>query len=371
MSNKNKKVSSEPARLKQNVSTPLNVRAIVLSTIGVILTVVVCVIIAYEQLYEPTLLTVNDTKYHLTDLRYYIFNSEYQGYQMENFYKSMQSSYWDQVVDEKTGQTNLEKAKEDCLNNIIQSEILYQQALKEGYTVSDEDTKSAQSTISEMKENLDSSILKENGFTSSYLSDKLEALQMVSRFQQDKIDSFDIDDQAIKDGIKYEDYHEYELGVFTVAKTETNEDGETVDKDQEKVKKAVSKLEGLKDKIKDAEDLSKILDEKETFITYTSKTIKADDTTYGKKNTKKIIKMKNGDIMDVFETDTAYYLVKMVNNKATASYDSAVQQAITSEETEQFEKYYEKLEKEAKVKENTKEWDKLDYGNITFAAYQA
>jgi len=371
MSNKNRKPVSEPKTLKHNVSTPLNMRAIILGSIGIILTIVVCVLIAVEQLYEPPILTVNGTKYKLSDLRYSIFNSEYQGYQSENFYQSyMGTSYWDQVVDEESGKTNLDQSKEDCLESIIRSEILYQEAVKQGYTVSDEDKTQADTTIESMKEQLDDAILRENGFTNSYLKDKIGKIQMLSRFQQDKIDSFDIDDQAITDGINYEDYHEYELGVFSVSKTTTDaESGESVDVDKETLKASYDRLVALKDTIVQAEDLSTVLGEDEQDIQYASRTIMADDTTYGKKNVKKIVKMENGTVMDVFETDDAYYLIKMINNAATSSYDTAVSNAISSEETTQFDAYYEELKEAATIEQNTEAWDDLNYGNITFAAY--
>lgn len=371
------KTHAQKKRLNQQAVPAGNLKPILLGGIGVILTVIICVIIAVEQLYEPTILTINDDKYQLSDVRYYIFTQEYQGYQSENIYQTyMQSSYWDQVTDEETGETNLDKAKAQTLENIIQAEILYKEAVKEGYSITDEDRANAETNLSQMKENLSSQMLRENGFSDSYLKKVLQKVEVVSRFQQDKIDSFDIDDEAIKAGIDYEDYHQYEIGVFKAEKTKTAEDSEAENSEgeaeplsEEELKEAYDKLAALKDTVASSEELDKVLAEDEKTITYTSQTIQADNTTYGKKNVKKIIKMNNGDVLDIFETDDAYYLVKMINNKATESYDSAVDSAISTEENTKFEEYFEELKKEYTIKENEEEWDALDFGYITMNAY--
>ncbi len=369
--NKKKENKKETEKRKlDSVPRNINVRAIVLGTIGVILTIAVCVVIAFEQLYQPVLLTINGDKYRLNDVRYYIFSREYQGFTTEYSYQSyMNMSYWDQVVDEETGDTNLDQVKAQTWDDIVKNEILYKEAVKQGYSVTDEDKTNVQTVISNTKENLDSAILRSNGFTDSALTAILQKLEVASRFQQDTIDSFDIDDDAIKDGFNYEDYHQYGIGVFKIQKTKTNEDNKTEDVPEEELKAALEKLEGLKDKIASAEDLSTVLGEDETAITYSSENITKDTTTYGKKNLKKIMQMKNGEMTDMIEREDAYYLIKMVNNKVTESYDSAVSNAISAEETSQFDDYYEKLEKEYTVEKNDNEWDALDFGYITINAY--
>lgn len=366
------KVPDKKKRLNQQAVSTWNLKPILLGGIGVILTVIICVIIAVEQLYEPTILTINEDKYQLSDVRYYIFTQEYQGYQSENFYQTyMQSSYLDQVTDEETGETNLDKIKAQTLENIIQAEVLYKEAVKEGYSITDEDRTNAETNLSQMKENLSSQMLRENGFSDSYLKKVLQKVEVVSRFQQDKIDSFDIDDEAIKAGIDYEDYHQYEIGVFKAGKTKKAEDSEEEAKPlpEEELKAAYDKLAALKDTVASSDELDKVLAEDEETITYTNEKIQADNTTYGKKNVKKIIKMNNGDVLDIFETEDAYYLVKMVDNKATESYDNAVDSAISTEENTKFEEYLEDLKKEYTIKENKEEWDALDFGYITMNVY--
>lgn len=65
----------------------------------------------------------------------------------------------------------------------------------------------------------------------------------------------------------------------------------------------------------------------------------------------------------------AYYLIKMINNKATTEYDSQVSSAISQEETTQFEEYMEKLKEGYTVKENKKEWEDVNFGYITMDIY--
>lgn len=365
-----KKPAAAKRKLNESAGTAVNIKAAVLITIGVILTIIVCALVAFDQLYQPVLLTINGDKYRLNDVRYYIFSQEYQGFQNESIYQNyMNSSFWDQVVDEETGKTNLDQSKEQTLSNIIRTEVLYKEAVKQGYSINDEDKEEAENNLSSMKENVSSSIIKNNGFSDSYLRKVLQKVALISRFQQDTVDSFDIDDDAIKEGIDYEDYHQYEIGVFSVRKTTIDENNETKELSKKELKEAYDKLEALKDTVKASEELDKVLSEEEETVTYTSEKITEDSTTYGKKNVKKIIKMENGDMMDIIETDDAYYLIKMINNKATESYDSAVSSAISTEENSQFETYYTDLQKEYTIKESEEEWEDLNFGYITMDAY--
>jgi foldase protein PrsA len=364
------KQAASKQRMNVTAKEPLNVRAIVLGTIGVILTIVICVVIAFEQLYQPVLLTINGDKYRLNDLRYYIFTQEYSGYQYEMMYQSyMSTSYLDQVADEDSGETNLDQMKSQVWDDIVRYEILYKEAVKQGYSVNDDDKSNAETTVSEIRENLDSSIIKANGFSESYLSKILQKMQVVSRFQEDTIDSFDIDDDAIEAEYDYEDYHQYEIGIFSADKTTTNDDGETEDLSEEDLQAAYDKLAALKDTVASTDDLDSVLGDDEETITYTSEKITKDTTTYGKKNVKKIMKMENGDVMDIIETDDKYYLIKMIDNKATESYDSAVSDAISAEEDSEFEDYYTNLEEEYTVEQNEEAWEELDFGYVTLNAY--
>lgn len=367
-------------KLNSSAGSPLNWKVIILGAIGVILTITVCVIIAFEQLYEPTLVKINDDKYQLSDMKYSIFAHEMQGRNNELTYQNyFQTSYLDQIVDEETGETNLDQLKARTMDDFVEMEILYKEAVKQGYSVSDEDKSNVKTTIDALKEQVDPTLLRQNGLTDSYLKKAMQKEQIVSRFQQDTIDGFDIDDDAIKDGIDYEEHHQYELGVFTVNKTkevettgdDTSETGEkkTETLSEQELKEAYQSLEALKETVASSKELDSILDEEEKIISYTSDTIKKDSTTYGKKNVKKILQMKDGEVSDILETKDAYYLVKMINNKATTEYDSEVSSAITQEENKQFEDYLEKVKEGYTVKESKGDWEDLNFGYITMDIY--
>lgn len=308
-------------KLNSSAGSAVNWKVIILGAIGIIFTIVVCVIIAFEQLYEPTLVTINDDNYQLSDMKYHIFNNEMMGRNNEMMYQSyVQTSYLDQVTDEETGETNLDQLKTRTMDEFVEEEILYKEAIKQGYSVSDEDKSTVDSAISSLKEQVDSSLLRQSGLTDSYLKKTMRKEQMVSRFRQDTIDGFDIDDDAIKDGIDYEEHHEYEIGVFTVSKKkETESDSSDTDSEdksseaeekeeteemlsEQELKEAYDRLDAMKDTVASSDELDSLLDEEEKTITYTDDTIKKDSTTYGKKITKKIIQMENGEVSDVLET---------------------------------------------------------------------
>ena len=67
----------------------------------------------------------------------------------------------------------------------------------------------------------------------------------------------------------------------------------------------------------------------------------------------------------VVEDETGYYFIKMVNNNSTESYDKAVSDAISAEETTQYNAAYEKVEGDYSIDINFKNWDKVTLGEMT------
>jgi len=81
--------------------------------------------------------------------------------------------------------------------------------------------------------------------------------------------------------------------------------------------------------------------------------------------------MKKGDVSKVYEEkDKGYYLVRMVDNNSSESYDTAVKKAISDAENAGFTEVYNTLLAKHTYKINTKALAKYTMGSITLAAAQ-
>ena len=79
--------------------------------------------------------------------------------------------------------------------------------------------------------------------------------------------------------------------------------------------------------------------------------------------------MENGAISEVHETDTGYYVVRMIDNNSSASYDTAVEDAITAAENEGFNELYDEILAKHEYEINDSALKSLTMGSITISKY--
>lgn len=305
--------------------------------------VVLVVALLFDQLYEPTLMRIDGKGYTLRDLSYYFYTVESK----YNYYDSVfggNGAYWDMTVDEKTGQTVRDASKQEVIKLALFNEVLYNQAITDGYALTAEENKTISDNVSSL---LSSQIapadIRKNNFSKAYLTKVIGKITLAERYRQDRIEELNIDDEKIKEGIKYEDYRQYDIETISISTKTTDADGKTVDLTADQKQAAYDKLKGVYESAKTTQDWSTLVPEKETELTYKSDDsfIKT-DTRFSEDMKAKMTAMNNGDISDIYEEENAYYIVRMVNNNSSESYDNAVTDAITKAEDDAFSDKFDK-----------------------------
>ncbi|MGF7141851.1 foldase protein PrsA [Anaerotaenia torta] len=336
----------------------------VLRIISIIFVVVLVGALLFDQLYESTLLRVDGKKYHLKDLSYYFYTVESQYDYLDQMFGG-NGAYWNMAADE-SGATIRDMAKEEVINSAIASEVLYNEAVSQGYSLTDEEKTNVNNTVeSMMKDSLTEAVIAKNKFTKEYLTDMLGKSALISRFRQDRIDELDIDDEGIKAGISYDEYRQYDVEYLFVSKKTVNENNEAADKTQEQITADLQLLDTYLEKAKTAEDWSDLLPEEEKTVTYRSTDFIESKSIFDEDLTAKVIAMENNTISEVQETDTGYYVVRMINNNSSESYDNAVSDAITSAESKGFDELYQEILKKHEYKVNEGALRSLTMGSIT------
>ena len=337
-------------------------------TISAIVFVVILVgALVFDQFYESTLLKIDGKKYHLNDLSYYIHTVEAQ----YDYYDQMfggNGAYWNMSADDSGTTTIRDVAKEEAIDNAIYNEVLYNEAVSEGYALTEEEKNTAQTNAGTMMESsLSKEIIAKNGFTKEYLTKVLDKTTLVSRYRKDKIDALDIDDEGIKAGISYDENRQYDIEYLFTSKKTTGEDGKSVDKTEEQRAADLSTLESYYEKAKAAEDWSTLLPEEEKAVSYQKSNFIESDTDFEDELEARIMAMENGAISEVYESDSGYYIVRMINNNSSESYDKAVKDAITSAENEGFNEVYQGILEKHEYKVNQTALRSLTMGSITLA----
>ncbi len=361
-SKKIKKSSSEVVIHDKKNDKVVNSRILTISSI--VFVVILVGALLFDQLYESTLLTVDGKKHHLSDLSYYFYSVESQISYYDQLFGG-NGAYWDMPLSNEDTTTIREQARQDAIDTALYNEVLYKEAVSEGYALTEEEKTTVDDQVKNMLESeLSPETIKKGSFTKAYLTDIVSKTTLVERYRKDKIDALDIDDEGIKAGINYEQYRQYNLEYLFTSKKTTDAEGNSIDKTEEQKTASADKLKEYAATAKTTEDWSKFLPEDEKDITYQTLNITESNGTFSVDQKAQIMAMNNKDVTDVLETDTGYYVVRMINNNSSESYDSEVNQAITNAENEAFNKVYDEILTKHSYKVNERALNSLRMGSL-------
>jgi foldase protein PrsA len=366
--NKSKKIKKVTAEVQLHDKTKDKVVSSKILTVSSIILVVLLIgALLFDQLYEAPLLTVDGEKYKLKDLAFYFYTVEAQYESYDQIFGGS-GAYWDMTSDDITGTTMRDAAKETAINTALYNEVLYNQATSEGYTSTEEEIKVADESAAKLiDESLSKEVIAKNHFSKELLSKMLSKASLVDRYRRDRLDALNIDKEAIKAGVSFEEYKQYDVEYLFVTTSKTDEEGKTTAMTDQEKADALAKLKSYIDKAKTTEDWSKLLPEDEKTVTYKKSSFIKSDTTFEDALKTKLMAMSNGQITDVYEGEDGYYLVRMINNNSSERYDSEVESAIEAKEKEEFEKIYADILKEHEYKINYDTLKTLRMGTLTLA----
>lgn len=315
---------------------------------------------------DDVALTVDNEDLTMEEMLYYIYSYESQIDYMDQMYQYyFNTGYWDMEVEE--GKTIRQDAKDQAMDTAIRYEVLYREAMKKDYSLTDDEIKTIKENSASVIEQMSEEQLALTGFTEEAITTIQQKWAITDKYYQDLIDSFDIDDKAIKKGIDKDQYKEYSTEYIMVPTATTDDQGNSTPLSDDEKKAAKEKIEAIYDKVKDSKNLEDGISDGDSDVTYTDLSFLPNDEneTADKTFMKEAMKLANGEISGIVETDEGYYIIKMVDDSATTSYDEAVDTAIKEAEDARFEEEFKTIQESYNVKINDKVWDKVVMGNNT------
>ena len=377
-----KKKTGEVKRMQQSTGTSVGITAKgVLLTLGAVAVVFSCVYVGYDQLRTKPVMTVegqdgNEASYSIKDLGYYVYEAEAQGESMSSLYAQFYGEgydYWNAEMGDD-GSTAADVAAETVISEATEDFILYQQAVAEGYSATDEDNTTVTDNLNSTMENMTKKQKMIKGLSEKEMREVILKQTIGERYKKDKIASLGIDYDAIKKDINKKDYKQYDFQYYMIStKTETDEGQQDMSKEEKAAAK--EKMEAFLTTATGAEDFATIFgnDENGEAITQNEEGIAyhgdgqlIEKDGFDAKIDKVIKKLKVGDVSEVLEGEDGYYIIKMADDSSTASYDNAVQEAINSEEESAFdEEYTTNIEPNYTVNVDYDVWDTVKIGNYS------
>lgn len=369
----------------------------ILITSGILVILVLCLGICYIQLRPRTILKVTGTnssggnvtsKVYAKDAMMYIYQTETQYNQYESLYRQMYgTSFWEMEDADGKGHSGAYVAKKQVMNTLRQREIFCMEAEKEGIELTKAEIETADATYKTMSKNFTDIQKKKAGLDQKTIEKQLERDALASKYQKSVIADANINEDAIRQSVSKDDYHQYDLQYYMIKSTDDK--GKTLSKAQ--LAKNLAKMEDLKKQAekgkKDFEDLVPAKDSSSDDETVTA----ADtDVAVGEvvpvqtqkliqnemkssnfltnKDRKKLIKLKTGEISDVIEGSDGYYLVRMENDNDMEAYESQCESQIQSAQDKAVNDKYSELQGQYTV-EVTKYWkNRIELGSLSYTA---
>ena len=370
-------VSAKKVRLG-STGEESHLKAIVLSAICVALVIVLCVGVAVQQFKPEVVMKVGDTKFTMNDLLYPIYERESQMLPYDQMYQAyMGSSVWDATYqgDDKNveeGTNNAEGLKQEVTDKETEYEVLYNEAKKADYKLTEDEEKKAKDQAVKALKGLSWGQKLRLNISKSKLTKRFEKRILADRYKEDQQKTLnkDVDEnEAIKD-VSQKDYREYDVQYYSVSTTTTDKDGNTKDVPAKKLAEYRKEIEALAKKAATAKDFTKLIeDEDKSDIKYETAEFTEKDgwSMVSADNLKKIKDLKNGEISEVYYDKEAsvYIFVKMIDNNSTKSYQKACEDAVKEAQDKKYNEWLTELEKGYKIFIDYDIWNDVTIGTVT------
>ncbi len=274
----------------------------------------------------------------------------YQAETMPSMYAMYGMSFsWDDAGED--GETYASTYKKQIMQSLKKREILYMCAQKEGMSLTDAEKKEVQEDVESARKNMTDKQKGIEGLDEATLTTVMEKDKLGEKYKNSVISTLNIDEAALKKTVDKKSYRQYTLQYYVFEKTETDDQGNSKDKDAKTIAKGLKDMKALQKKAVKAKDFTKNvitdknddkIDDNNKGISYTTKDlIETEEDFLNKKMLKKVKAMKNGAVSDVLETKDGYYVIKMVNNNDPEAYNNQCDSVISQEKDSQFDTTYE------------------------------
>lgn len=303
---------------------------------------------------------IDDSELTLEDFLYdiYLIQQEREVWNY-NYKERLGIDYWDYEFE---GKKMEQLAKETIMTRVILSEVLSNQARKEGYTLSKEELTLTEDNIDKTLESMSETQLNETGMNRDVLIKTFNKLALGNKYYLDVIDGYKVDEEAIQSSINPDEYREYITECLYVPTALVSQQ-KINPLSEDELDKAYDLILSIKDMVLSGADFNEVL-EQTMDATYYERSFIPSDNTAEYEYKEAAMSLDNGDYSDIITTKFGLYIIHMLDNNSTKRYENAIESAIIEEKTNQFQINYDKLLQEYNISINSEKWDSLELDSI-------
>ena len=347
-----------------------------------ILALIMIVYIVWENHHTKYLVSVNGEKATIEEMMYDVYQVEEEYGYMAYFYAQLgYGDYWSMELGEN-GETVQEMAKEECMESYVDGNVLYLEAVANGYELTEEDKKNAEEELDTIvkaytvkdeetgEETVPTEVL---GFTTDELKSILEERTLAARYKEDVLAGYGVTEADVVASLDKEALRQYDIEYFEISLADTeDEEGNVVELTAEEKKARYDAIKAVAEKAKSSSDWSKVIekaedaDSEEVVVEYDTDGFIAEESIFDEETTAMVMKMANGEVTDIVEADGYYYVIRMKNNNSSERYETEIKDAVTKKAEELYQNDYEAVKAKYDVKVFEGDWKKVQLGDLTY-----
>lgn len=303
---------------------------------------------------ETKVVTINDFNVYLDEMMYYIWQTETEYDSYNDYYEENYGvNFWEQNAGD--GLTARDFIKDDVMDNVVQSYILWDQAVAAGITLTKEEQETSKTKAQEILTGFTEKQKETIQLSEERLMEILEKEALVDKFFNETLESYKVDEEQIRTELEEQMEKEYEVDAISIPKDELLED-ETNPYDA---------MNQMLEQAKITEDWSTLVEDSESPFIYETYTITENDTVCPEEIKREVFNQKTGDITPMIETEEEYVIVKIINDNATKSYETSIENAIENQKLTEFNTYYEELRNKYTIIIEEEVWGTIEIGTLT------
>ncbi len=313
--------------------------------------------------------TKGDKTYEVTMdyLVYFLAYNEQQGleYREENkdYFNSVykgEYDYWSVLAG--NGETIKQTFKNRAFATAAYSSIMYFEAMEAGYELEPQRLAQLDQLTADFMAKYTAEEKARGGLTEEIIRASYERILIADAYEKKLASEIVVDEEEVAASVDKEDYRVYVTDYLYVSKNDYADDFSKVELTPDQMAERVNAIEDALAQAEKGQTMASLQAKYADFMTYATRDFYRTNNTYESMYMQAAMKLEVGECV-LKETDTGYYVIKLIDNTQYVGYEDAIQAAIDAAETADKADIYTEIEKEYEI-ETATGWDAVELGNF-------
>lgn len=305
--------------------------------------------------------TVGEADITMDKAMFLIYSMEVRGNYYARYYASEYGTdYWELKYDEE-GTTARDLFREYTREALVKYAVLYDCAVKNGMTLTTEEQAENNAYVEQVKKVLTAEETERGGFTTEGLREVCAWMMLAEKYYDKMTAGLEITREGVSEAVSREAYREYETEYLYLATTYYDENYELQEETEERKAAYAQQMADYYIELQNGVTFEEIAEAEERIV-HETRTFLAEGGEAEKAYAEAAGKLAVGEISEPVQTEYGIYLIKMLDDNCTKSYEAAVDAAYEAERSKAFEAAYQVLLAEYPVEFNEEVWKEIVLG---------